>query len=133
MVKVMMVKIENNKECFVQLWLLLERTRRMLGAQYKRFCIRNVLKAWFGVQATDDFIWEVCHHTIVDDEWACGNDMLKPPSLYPRKHREFLRAIVAVSLGITLRKVDLKALDAAYSEAFPHSTPLNVNKKKRNP
>ena len=126
-----MVKIENNKECFVQLWLLLERTRRMLGVQYKRFCIRNVLKAWFGVQATDDFIWEVCHHTIVDDEWACGNDMLKPPSLYPRKHREFLRAIVAVSLGITLRKVDLKALDAAYSEAFPNSTPLNVNKKKK--
>ena len=133
MVKVMMVKIENNKECFVQLWRRLERTRQMLGAQYKRFCIRNVLKAWFGVQATDDFIWEVCHHTIVDDEWACGNDMLKPPSLYPRKHREFLRAIVAVSLGITLRKVDLKALDAAYSEAFPNSTPLNVNKKKRNP
>lgn len=26
------------KECLVQLWLLLERTRRMLGAQYKRFC-----------------------------------------------------------------------------------------------
>ena len=127
------MEISNNQACFVQLWLLLERTRRMLGAQYKRFCIRNVLKAWFGVQATDDFIWEVCHHTIVDDEWACGNDMLKPPSLYPRKHREFLRAIVAVSLGITLRKVDLKALDAAYSEAFPHSTPLNINKKKRNP
>ena len=127
------MEISNNQACFVQLWLLLERTRRMLGAQYKRFCIRNVLNAWFGVQATDDFIWEVCHHTIVDDEWACGNDMLKPPSLYPRKHREFLRAIVAVSLGITLRKVDLKALDAAYSEAFPHSTPLNVNKKKRNP
>lgn len=127
----MMVKIENNKECFVQLWLLLERTRRMLGAQYKRFCIRNVLKAWFGPLATDDFIWEVCHHTIVDDEWACGNDMLKPPSLYPRKHREFLRAIVAVSLGISLRKVDLKALDAAYSEVFPNSTPLNINKKKR--
>ena len=129
----MMVKIENNKECFVQLWRRLERTRQMLGGQYKRFCIRNVLKVWFGPLATDDFIWEVCHHTIVDDEWACGNDMLKPPSLYPRKHREFLRAIVAVSLGITLRKVDLKALDAAYSEAFPNSTPLNVNKKKRNP
>ena len=127
------MEISNNKECFVQLWLLLERTRQMLGGQYKRFCIRNVLKAWFGPLATDDFIWEVCHHTIVDDEWACGNDMLKPPSLYPRKHREFLRAIVAVSLGITLRKVDLKALDAAYSEAFPNSTPLNVNKKKRNP
>ena len=125
------MEISNNKECFVQLWRRLERTRRMLGGQYKRFCIRNVLKVWFGPLATDDFIWEVCHHTIVDDEWACGNDMLKPPSLYPRKHREFLRAIVAVSLGISLRKVDLKALDAAYSEVFPNSTPLNINKKKR--
>ncbi len=125
------MEISNNQACFVQLWLRLERTRQMLAGQYKRFCIRNVLKSWFGPLATDDFIWEVCHHTIVDDEWACGNDMLKPPSLYPRKHREFLRAIVAVSLGITLRKVDLKALDAAYSEAFPNSTPINVNKKKR--
>ena len=125
------MEISNNKECYVQLWRRLERTRQMLGGQYKRFCIRNVLKVWFGPLATDDFIWEVCHHTIVDDEWACGNDMLKPPSLYPRKHREFLRAIVAVSLGISLRKVDLKALDAAYSEVFPNSTPLNINKKKR--
>jgi hypothetical protein len=125
------MEIRNDKECYVQLWRKLERTRQMLGSQYKRFCIRNVLKVWFGPLATDDFIWEVCHHTIVDDEWACGNDMLKPPSLYPRKHREFLRAIVAVSLGISLRKVDLKALDAAYSEVFPNSTPLNINKKKR--
>ena len=125
------MEISNNKECFAQLGRRLERTRQMLGGQYKRFCIRNVLKVWFGPLATDDFIWEVCHHTIVDDEWACGNDMLKPPSLYPRKHREFLRAIVAVSLGISLRKVDLKALDAAYSEVFPNSTPLNINKKKR--
>ncbi|MBP5341431.1 MAG: hypothetical protein J6Y52_03605 [Bacteroidales bacterium] len=39
---------------------------------------------------------------------------------------------VAVRLGIGMRKVDLKALDRAYSEAFPHSTPLNVNKKRRN-
>ena len=126
-----MVKIENSKACFVQLWLLLERTRQMLAGQCKRFCIRNVLKVWFGVQATDDFIWEVCHNTIVDDEWACGNDMLRPPSLYPRKHRELLRAIVSVYLGLSPRKVDLKALDAAYSEAFPNSTPINVNKKKR--
>ena len=124
-----MVKIENNKECFVQLWLLLERTRRMLGAQYKRFCIRNVLKVWFGPLATDDFIWEVCHHTIVDDEWVCGNDMLKPPSLYPRKHRELLRAIVSVKLGLSARQVKLPELDAAYSIAFPNSTALNINKK----
>ena len=125
------MEISNNQACFVQLWLRLERTRQLLAGQYKRFCIRNVLKSWFGPLATDDFIWEESHNLVVNDEQVCGNDTLPPPSLYPRKHREFLRAIVAVSLGISLRKVDLKALDAAYSEAFPNSTPININKKKR--
>ena len=55
---------------------------------------------------------------------------MPPPSLYPRKHREFLRAVVAVKLGISFyTKVNLKALDEAYSIAFPKSTPINVNKK----
>ena len=126
-----MVKIDNNKECFVQLWRRLERTRQMLGGQYKRFCIRNVLKAWFGVQATDDFIWEVCHRVVVNDEQVCGNDTLPPPSLYPRKHRELLRAIVSVKLGLSARQVKLPELDAAYSIAFPNSTELNINKKSK--
>ena len=125
------MKIENTQECFVQLWLRLERTRRLLGGQCKRFCIRNVLKTWFGGEATDDFIWEVCSRTVVDDEQAYGWDELPPPSLYPRRHRELLRAIVSVKLGIGMRKVNLRALDAAYSTAFPKSTPINVNKKKR--
>ena len=34
-------------------------------------------------------------------------------------------------MGIGVRKVNLKALDKAYSIAFPNSTPMNVNKKKR--
>ena len=124
-VKVKMVKIENNQECFVQLWRMLERTRRLLGGQYKRFCIRNVLKAWFGYEATDDFIWEVC--MFCEQE---GWNELPPPSLYPRKHRELLRAVVAVRLGISFyKKVNLKALDKAYSIAFPNSTPIDVNKK----
>ena len=59
-----------------------------------------------------------------------GWDELPLPSLYPRKHREFLRAIVAVRLGISFYKIDLKALDAAYSIAFPNSTPINISKKK---
>ena len=122
-----MVKIENNQECFVQLWLRLERTRRLFGGQCKRFCIRNVLKAWFGGEATDDMIWEVCH--LCEQE---GWNELPLPSLYPRRHRELLRAIVAVRTGISFWKINLKVLDAAYSEAFPHSTPINVNKKKRN-
>ena len=126
-----MIEIQNNQDCFVQLWRMLERTRRLLGGQYKRFCIRSVLKLWFGVEANDDFIWEVCHMAAVDGEPQEGWNELPVPSLYPRKHRELLRAIVAVKTGNSFYKIDLKALDAAYSIAFPQSTPINVNKKKK--
>ena len=122
-----MICVENNQECFVQLWRRLERTRRLLGGQCKRFCIRNVLKTWFGGEATEDFIWQVCSRCEQE-----GWNELPLPSLYPRKHRELLRAIVSVWLGISFYKINLKALDAAYSIAFPKSTPLNVNKKGGN-
>ena len=128
-----MITIENNYECFVCLWRQLERTRQLLGMQYRRFCIRRVLVSWFGSEATDDMIWEVCFNTVVDDEQVYGLDELPAPALHPRVCREFIRALVAVRLGIGMRKVNLKALDRAYSEAFPYSTPLNVNKKKREP
>ena len=108
-------ELNNTQECFVQLWLRLERTRRLFQGQYKRFCIRRVLKSWFGLRATDDFIWEVC--LLCEQE---GWDELPL----------FLRAIVAVRLGISFYKIDLKALDAAYSIAFPNSTPINISKKK---
>ena len=42
-----MMTIENNKECFVHLWRLLEHTRKYLDAHYKRFCVRHVLRLWF--------------------------------------------------------------------------------------
>ena len=122
-----MICVENNQECFVLLWRKLERTRRLLGGQCKRYCIRNVLKVWFGGEATDDFIWEVCR--LCEQE---GWNELPIPSLYPLKHRELLRAVVAVRLGISYyKKVNLKALDKAYSEAFPNSTQINKNKKKK--
>ena len=105
------MEIQNTLDCFVLLWRMLERTRRLLQGQCKRFCIRNVLKAWFDCEANDNFIF---------------------PSLYPLKHRELLRAIVAVKLGIGMRKVGLRELDQAYSIAFPRSTAINKNKKKKN-
>ena len=128
-----MIEIRNDYDCFVALWQQLERTRQMFGMQYRRFCIRRVLVSWLGSEATDDMIWEVCFNTVVDGEQLWGLDELPAPALHPRASREFLRALVAVRLGIGMRKVDLKALDRAYSEAFPHSTPLNVNKKKKKP
>ena len=120
------MEIQNTKECFVQLWLLLKRTRRFLRGKHNRFCIRHILKLWFDSEATDQFIWEVCRECEQE-----GWNELPPPSLYPRPHRELLRALVAVKLGLSARKVHLHELDAAYSIAFPNSTPLNVNKKKR--
>ena len=126
-----MIEIQNTQECFVVLWRKLERTRQLLQGQHKRFCIRNVLKSWFGLRATDDFIWEVCHMAAVDGEPQEGWNQLPLPSLYPRQHRELLRAIVSVRLGISFWRVNLQALDAAYTVAFPDSTPLNVSKKAR--
>lgn len=126
------MKIENCYECFVQLWQRLELTRQLCRGQCKRFCIRRILKTWFGLRANDDFIWEVCWQaTQYDEEPVCGWDELPPPSLFPRCHRELLRAIVAVRLGITMCQVNLQALDAAYRAVFPKSTPINVNKKNR--
>ena len=126
------MNFENSQACFVQLWRKLERTRQLLPTHYKRFCIRNVLKAWFGDEATDDFIWQVCRLAAVDDEPQEGWNVLPRPSLYPRRHRELLRAIVALRTGISFWRIDLRALDSAYSIAFPKSTPINVKKKKRN-
>jgi len=125
------MNIENTQECFVQLWLRLERTRQLLEGQHKRFCVRNVLRAWFGLRANDDFIWEVLNLASSNEDMQpiYGYDALLPPALYPYRHREILRAIVALKLGIGMRKVDLHALDAAYSVAYPNSTPINVNKK----
>lgn len=125
-VKVKMVKIENNKACFVQLWRMLGRTRRLLRLHCKRFCIRRVLQLWFDGEANEEFIWQVCYLCE-----QCGWDELPPPQLYPRQHRELLRAIVAVRTGISYYRVDLRALDAAYSKAYPNSTPININKKKK--
>ena len=128
------MEIQNNKECFVQLWLQLEHTRQLLGEQHKRFCIRRVLKDWFGTQATDDFIWEVCHLAslaLPNEAPFYGYDILPLPTHSPRRHRELLRAIVAICLGIGARKVHLKELDTAYNKAFPLSKRMNVNKQLR--
>lgn len=128
------IEIRNSQECFVALWRELERTRQRFGVEYRRFCIRRVMREWFGAEATDDYIWDVCYMVSdhVDDP-VYGLTELPLPSLYPLVHREFLRALVAVKLGLTPCKVKLQALDAAYSIAFPRSTAIHTDKKKKSP
>lgn len=64
------------------------------------------------------------------DKWARQGVKQRVLRLCPRQHRELLRAIVSVRLGISFYRINLQALDAAYTQAFPKSTPINVNKKK---
>ena len=120
------IEIENTEECFVQLWRLIRRSRRVMRLNCKHFCIRRILQLWFDGQANNEFIWQVCNMC-----GQCGWDRLPSPSLYPRQHREFLRAVVAVRLGTSYYQVNLRAIDRAYSKVFINSTPINVNKKKR--
>lgn len=125
----------------VQLWQMLERTEDYLKGNYKRFCPRNILKLWHSegifkasprggldgassLGGLDGALWDVCHLSSLE-----GYEQLPSVTLYPLKHREFLRAIISVTQGIGMREVNLKALDRAFSIAFPHATPINKNKK----
>ncbi len=128
----MNIEIQNNEQSFVALWRELERTRQHFDDESYRFCPRRILRDWFGEEATDDFIWDVCFNTVIDDEQVYGYDLLPPPEEFTVT-REFLRAVVATKLGIGMRKVNLRALDAAYNQVFPDSKPLNVRKRKKPP
>ena len=117
-------KIQDTETCYLQLWLMLESTRLSLREQYKRYCIRNILKEWFDTAATDDFIWEVC----IKAE-QLGLNELPLPDVDPRPHRELLRATVAAILKTGMNGINLMALDRAYRIAYPDGITLNVNKK----
>ena len=102
-----MIQIENNAACFERLWAALEETWECFAEGYRRFCIRRILQHWFP-QATDDFIWEVCNKAEIG-----GMEALPPPALRPASLHRFLQALVSVSLGIGMRKVNLRKLDSA--------------------
>lgn len=151
--------IENNLQCFVQLWQQLERTRQLLAGQGRRFCLRSIIKSWVRLGIIDlcendqqssnsnssnsklsnsklsnckllsDLIWEVCMRASRPGNEVYGLDQLPPPSTHPRVHREILIALLMVKLNLGKHNVRLHDLDEAYHLAFPNSTPLNVSKK----
>lgn len=137
-----MMLIDNTLESFVGLWQLLESTREQFTAEHRRYCVRRILHHWMPLRATDRFIWEVCwaasdwdnvEEVNGEDRIVLGMDLLPCPAQSPLWHREFLRALTQVVMGIPRRRVDTAALDRAYSIVFPHSTPLNVAKKRLEP
>lgn len=87
--------------------------------------MRSILRNWLGKGVSEALIWEVCHYSELE-----GYEELPVPSLYPRKHRMFLQALVGTYLGIGVRHVELPKLDKAYSLALGRGKTLNISKKK---
>lgn len=121
------MKIEPTKECFVQLWRELYETYREFEHDYRRFCVRSILRSWLGRETPETFIHDVCFRSGLE-----GYQLLQRPDLYPHKHRMFLQALISVSLKIGKRQVTLEELDTAFTQAFGgRRGRLNVNKKKK--
>lgn len=122
------MKIENCASCFVQLWRRLEETQDAFEESYRRFCIRRICQVWLRERADEDFLIEVCQLSGLG-----GYELLPPPAQNPLPSQAFLIALVATCLHIGVNQVKKQALRAAYSEVFPHSRRICVDKKRQQP
>ena len=86
--------------------------------------IRRSKDQWQGMKKTQSDS-SFCQFETFEDGWRAAFVLLT--RTYYHKYR--LYTIVSVKTGISYYKVDLKALDRAYSVAFPKLTSINVNKK----
>ena len=86
--------------------------------------IRRSKDQWQGMKKTQSD-GSFCQFETFEDGWRAAFVLLT--RTYYHKYR--LYTIVSVKTGISYYKVDLKALDRAYSVAFPKLTSINVNKK----
>ncbi len=109
-----MIEIDNSRECFVNLWTQTERCREELMERHRRFCPRRVLQLWYGPEATDDFIWEVCLRGQLE-----GLNEMPRIIENPVPARNFLTALVSVKLGIGITKVKVNELNAALFSLHP--------------
>ena len=119
------LEVADSKAGYVRLWQELERTRLAFEETLKRFCIRRILQSWLPDLATDDFIFDVCSWCEIG-----GYEELPAPAENPKPARRFLLALVRMVLQ---QVPDRKAVDAAYSEVFPQSTPIHLDKKGKQP
>ena len=107
----------------------------LTGKQHKDVlkAIRNMEPAWVKVNGRK---FALVEYKDMKGELRPCYQLTKTECLYiATKFNDEARAKLvlryAVTMGIGVRKVNLKALDKAYSIAFPKSTPMNVNMKKR--
>ena len=121
-----MEKFGNNYNTYLYLWRLFRYTRHSFHGRFKMFCARRILQEWLPEKADDEFIYEVCHLAELG-----GFQLLPNPSVYPVPAREFIKSLVRVLLDLKEREVSFDDLDRAYSEVYPKSTPINLQKGGR--
>ena len=102
----------------------LQRIKRIILNNNNPLNIRRSKDQWQGMKKTQSDS-SFCQFETFEDGWRAAFVLLT--RTYYHKYR--LYTIVSVKTGISYYKVDLKALDRAYSVAFPKSTSINVNKK----
>lgn len=121
-----MEKFGNNYDTYLYLWRLFRYTRQSFHDRYKLFCPRRILQEWLPGMADDEFIYEVCSLAELG-----GFQLLPRPSVYPLPAREFIKSLMRVLLDLKEREVNFDYLDRAYSEVYPMSTPINLQKQGR--
>ena len=123
-----MIQIMNNIDCFIRLWTELDKAADILRETHRRFCPRRILELWYGPEATDDFIWEVCTRCEI-----LGLNELPTISVNHEPAKCMLCALVAVKLGIGLQSVKVNELNDAFHLAFtePGNTRRKTKKKRR--
>ncbi|MDO4215557.1 MAG: hypothetical protein Q4D12_06545 [Bacteroidales bacterium] len=107
------MKIENSLEGYVLLWGKMEETYEFFHAHIHRFCVRRILRYWLPEQADDDFIWHICMKMEVE-----GYTELPNPAVEPRKCRDLIITLMAQYTGISVMKIDIRALNKAYRMVF---------------
>jgi hypothetical protein len=108
------MKIQHDYETYVRLWRLLRRTRRLFKERHVMFCPRRILQEWLPDEATDQFIYDVCHQAGLE-----GYTLLPSPYESALESRDFLIGFLSRYLHISCPVVIYPLMVRAFHEVYP--------------
>lgn len=132
-----MITMEDSKEGYKKLWMMLFEAYDYLISDKRRFCPRNIIRLWLvtpedypesvknGERLSRDLLMmEICRISELE-----GFAELPNPRKNPLPSRELLKAVACVWLHRGPRGIKLRELDGAYQEITGKR--LDVSKKGR--
>ena len=108
------MEIRNDYDTYVRLWRLLRRTRRLFRERHVMFCPRRILQEWLPDEATDQFIYDVCHQAGLE-----GYTLLPSPYESALESRDFLIGFLSRYLHISCTVVIYPLMVRAFHEVYP--------------